>query len=143
MKKKLLFITAVFLLPALLACCRVPETPVSPVNHTTPAPEKAEYVRISPQDAETMMSGDVVILDVRTQDEFDAGHIENAILLPDYEIAEKAESVIADKAQTVLIYCRAGRRSEAAAKELIDMGYTGVFDFGGIEDWHGEIVREQ
>ena len=87
-----------------------------------------------------MMTSDVVILDVRTEEEFDDGHIRNAVLLPDYEISEKAESVLADKNQTILIYCRTGRRSAIAAKELISMGYTSVYDFGGIADWTDEIV---
>ena len=101
---------------------------------------ETEYKKISSQQAEAMMSDDVIILDVRTQEEFDNGHIKNAVLLPDYEIKEKAESVITDKNQTVLVYCRTGVRSEAASKELIEMGYTNVFDFGGIVDWTGEIV---
>jgi len=103
---------------------------------------KTEYKKISSQQAEEMMSDDVIILDVRTQEEFDNGHINNAVLLPNYEIKEKAESVITDKNQTILVYCRTGVRSEAASKELIEMGYTKVFDFGGIVDWTGEIVKE-
>jgi len=99
-----------------------------------------EYKKISPQEAQTMMSDDVVILDVRTQEEFDGGHIKNALLLPVDEIKEMAESILPDKAQTILVYCRSGGRSERAARELIGMGYTNVFDFGGIVDWPGEIV---
>ena len=106
----------------------------------TPLQPKTEYKKISPQEAQTMMSDDVFILDVRTQEEFDEGHINNAVLLPDYEIKEKTESVIADKNQTVLVYCRTGVRSETASKELIEIGYTNVFDFGGLVDWTGEIV---
>ena len=90
-----------------------------------------------------MMSGDTVILDVRTQEEFDGGHIENSVLLPYDEIREKAESVITDKNRTILIYCRSGRRSEIAARELVDMGYADVYDFGGIIDWTGKIVGNQ
>jgi len=109
------------------------ETPV-------PTPEQVQYIKITPQETQLMMAGNAIILDVRTQDEFDEGHIANAVLLPYTEIKEKAESVIADKNQTVLVYCRIGRRSEIASRELIDMGYTKVFDFGGIQDWIGEIV---
>ena len=99
------------------------------------------YKKITSDEAVAMMTSDVVILDVRTQEEFDGGHIKNAVLLPDYEISEKAESVLADRNQTILIYCRTGRRSELAAKELVGMGYTSVYDFGGIVDWTGEIVQ--
>ena len=102
--------------------------------------EEAPYKKITPQEAESMMSGDVFILDVRTQEEFDDGHIKNAVLIPDCDVKEKAESIIPDKNRTILIYCRTGIRSEAASKELLRMGYAKVFDFGGIVDWPGEIV---
>ena len=110
------------------------------LNVVSLLPPGVSYCKITPEEAEEMMSGAVVILDVRTQDEFDEGHIENAVLLPYDEIAEKAESVLTDKKQIILIYCRAGRRSEIAARELIELGYKRVYDFGGIIDWPGEIV---
>ena len=78
---------------------------------------------------------DYVILDVRTQEEYDEGHIKNAILIPDYEIADRAESELTDKEQLILVYCRSGRRSKNAAKQLSDMGYSNVKEFGGIIDW--------
>jgi len=90
-----------------------------------------------------MMSDDVVILDVRTQEEFDSGHIIHAVLLPYDEIREKAESVIPDKNRTILVYCRSGRRSETAARELVKMGYSEVYDFGGVLDWPGELVADR
>jgi len=151
MIKKFLIIT-IFLLVLLLACCVAPNSPEietteeiseTPIISDSIQTEKIEYIKITPQEAHDMMTdnNNVVILDVRTQEEFDEGHITNAVLLPDYEIGEKAERVLADKNQTILIYCRTGRRSEIAARELIDMGYTKVFDFGGITDWPYEIVR--
>jgi rhodanese-related sulfurtransferase len=103
---------------------------------------EVEYIRITSREAEDMMlSEDVVILDVRTQEEFDEGHIPNAILLPSFEVRERALSVVTDFDQIILVYCRAGSRSAAAARELISMGYMRVYDFGGINGWHGEIVR--
>jgi rhodanese-related sulfurtransferase len=100
-----------------------------------------EYKKITPEEAIEMMGVDVIILDVRTQEEYAAGYIEGAILLPNYEISEKIEELIPDKEQAILIYCRSGRRSENAAKELLEMGYTNVYDFGGIEtDWTGVVV---
>lgn len=103
--------------------------------------EKVEYKKITPTEAMEMMNDDVVILDVRTQAEFDEGHIPNAVLLPDTEITQRAEEVLPDKEQTILVYCRSGRRSALAAKALLDLGYTDVYDFGGILDWTGEIVK--
>jgi len=107
---------------------------------------KVEYKKITSDEAAAMMTdtdrgNKVVVLDVRTQEEFDEGHIKNAVLLHDYEIKDKAEIILYDKNETILIYCRTGRRSENAAKELIAMGYTNVYDFGGIVDWSGEIVK--
>ena len=97
---------------------------------------------ITPQEAEAMMAGEnVVILDVRMQYEFDAGHIKNAVLLPLPELVERVGSIIPNKDYTILIYCRSGNRSYNAAYILIEMGYTSVYDFGGIRSWHGEIVR--
>ena len=72
---------------------------------------------------------------MRTEEEFAAGHIEGAVLIPDYEIGEKAESVLKDKGQLILVYCRSGRRSKNAASELATLGYTNVKEFGGIIDW--------
>ena len=81
-----------------------------------------------------------IILDVRTQEEFDESHIEGAILIPDYEITNKAESVLKDKDQLILVYCRSGRRSKLAAEALVELGYTNVKEFGGIIDWPYETV---
>jgi len=106
-------------------------------NITVPIPQ-----RITPQEAEMMMAGEgVVILDVRTPNEFEGGHIKNAILLPLDEILARAGDIIPIKNATLLIYCRSGNRSNQAAHLLVEMGYTFVYDFGGILDWHGEIVR--
>lgn len=107
----------------------------------SPEPEQAEYIKITPREAQEMMaSGDALILDVRTPEEFDAGHIPGAVPLPDYEIKDKAESVLTDKGQTILVYCQAGGRSQKAARELLEMGYMNVYDFGGIADWEGDVV---
>lgn len=98
------------------------------------------YARISQQEAKRLMDTeeDYVILDVRTQAEYDEKHIPNAVLIPDYEIEEKAESVIPDKDTLILVYCRSGRRSKAASQKLAEMGYTNVKEFGGINDWEYE-----
>ena len=148
MKSKIIFIVFLLSFLILLTCCAEPqELQEQPESLEAAAAddgseEAIKYTKITPQEALDMMSGDVIILDVRTQEEFESGYIRNAILIPDYEIKEKAESILTDKNQTILIYCRSGRRSAAASRELIAMGYTSVFDFGGILDWTGEIIRE-
>ena len=82
-----------------------------------------------------------VLLDVRTQEEFDAGHIASAILLPYDEINLKAATVLPDKEKEIVLYCRSGRRSAIAKKALVELGYKDVEDFGGIKRWKGELVK--
>lgn len=100
----------------------------------------SEYHKITASEAKQMMADTVTILDVRTESEFDQGHISGAILIPDYDILEKAESKLTDKNATILVYCRSGNRSETASKNLIKLGYTNVYDFGGIIDWEYGLV---
>ena len=80
-----------------------------------------------------------IILDTRAQEEYDEGHIPGAILIPHDEILEKAESVLTDKNQLILVYCRSGRRSKLAAEDLLKLGYTNIKEFGGILDWPYEV----
>lgn len=104
--------------------------------------EKIQYVKISPKDAKEIMDNEEsIVLDVRTKDEYDQGHIEGAVLLPVDEISSKAEEVLMDKKAKILVYCRSGNRSATAAKTLIKMGYENVLDFGGIIDWPYEILK--
>jgi rhodanese-related sulfurtransferase len=84
---------------------------------------------------------DYIILDARTQEEFDEGHIDGAIMIPEYEVSARAEKELPDKDQLILVYCRSGRRSKIAAQALADLGYTNVKEFGGIIDWPYEIVK--
>ena len=105
---------------------------------------KSAYDQITPAEAKSLMGSEdgYVILDVRTPEEFAAGHIAGAILIPDYEIREKAESILTDKDQLILVYCRSGRRSKSAANELAALGYTNIWEFGGINDWKYGTVTE-
>ena len=83
-----------------------------------------------------------VIVDARTQSEYDEGHIGNAILIPEYEITDRAEAEIPEKDTLILVYCRSGRRSKEASEKLVALGYTNILEFGGINDWTGETVTE-
>lgn len=102
------------------------------------------YEMISQDEAKRLIDTekDYIILDVRTDEEFADGHIENAILIPDYEISQKAESILKNKNQLILVYCRSGRRSKNAASELAALGYTNVKEFGGIIDWKYGTVKD-
>ena len=103
--------------------------------------QEAVYVNITAQEAKAIMDSEegYIILDVREQDEYDAGHIPGAILIPYTQIAEKAEEILTDKNQQLLVYCRSGRRSKIAAEELLKLGYTDIKEFGGIIDWPYEV----
>ena len=99
--------------------------------------ETASYRQISPEEAKEMMdTQEVIILDVREQDEYDSGHIPDAVLLPVGTIDEgTAAAVIPEKKSTVLVYCRSGNRSKTASVTLAELGYTNIYEFGGIKTW--------
>ena len=98
-------------------------------------------MNITAQEAKEIMDAEegYIILDVRTQEEFDQAHIPGAILIPNDQISAEAERVLMDKNQLILVYCRSGRRSKLAAEELVKLGYTNIKEFGGIIDWPYEV----
>lgn len=101
------------------------------------------YKQISQEEAKEMMKRDDghIIVDVRRQDEYDNGHIVGAILIPNESIGTSQPEQLKDLNQIILVYCRTGNRSKQAAQKLADMGYTNVYEFGGINTWDGDIVR--
>jgi rhodanese-related sulfurtransferase len=103
----------------------------------------ASYICITAEQAKELMDTqtDYIILDVRTQQEYDLGHIPGAILIPNEVILDKAEDTLKNKDQLILVYCRSGRRSKEAAQKLCDLGYTNVKEFGGIIDWPYQTTR--
>ncbi|BBM38174.1 rhodanese [Leptotrichia hofstadii] len=106
------------------------------------AGKKAEYKKITSDEAKKMMETQkVIVVDVRTLEEYNEGHIPNAISVPLETIENEAEAKLKNKDALILVYCRSGRRSREAALKLIEKGYTNVIDFGGIKDWNGEVVK--
>ena len=105
--------------------------------------KSSTYEQITAEQAKTIMDTEknYIINDTKPEEEFDEGHIENAILIPEYEIANRAEKELPDKEQLILVYCRSGRRSKIASEELVKLGYTNVKEFGGIIDWPYDIVK--
>ena len=99
------------------------------------------YTQISQETAKEMMAEDDghIIVDVRRQDEYDEGHIPGAVLIPNESIGTEMPEELPDLDQIILIYCRSGNRSKQAAQKLADIGYTNVYEFGGIMDWTGPI----
>lgn len=106
--------------------------------------EENTYMQITQDEAKKMMDEkkDILILDVREQLEYDEGHVPGAVLLPVDTITEEtAAGVVADKDTVVLVYCRSGNRSKKAAKALVELGYTQIYEFGGILDWPYAIEK--
>ena len=99
------------------------------------------YTQISQDQAKEMIEKEDghIIVDVRRQDEFETGHIPGAICIPNESIGTEQPEELPDLNQVILVYCRSGNRSKQAAQKLFDMGYTNVYEFGGIIDWTGEI----
>lgn len=130
--KKLLILFLILIIATLSACSSKNDSAAS------------DYSTITAKVAKDMMDKDstITILDVRTEEEFNTGHIDGAILIPDTDILEMAEETLTDKSATILVYCRSGRRSALAAADLAELGYSNVYDFGGIIDWNYNIVTE-
>ena len=106
-------------------------------------PVENTYQQITQEEAKNMMdTQEAIVLDVREQDEFDAGHIPGAVLLPVGTIAkDTAAAVIPELDSVVLVYCRSGNRSKKASQALVDLGYTGIYEFGGINTWPYEVEQ--
>lgn len=113
------------------------------ITDTQISEESVSYTEITQKEAKEIMDTEesVIILDVRTQEEYDTGHIPNAILIPHDQITDLANSNLPDKEQLILVYCRSGNRSKIAAKSLAELGYTNVKEFGGINTWSYDITE--
>ena len=107
-----------------------------------PAPEVNTYRQIAMQEAVEMMEKEenYIILDVRTHEEFGAGHIPGAIVIPNETIGTEEIPQLPDKDQLIMVYCRSGNRSKQASDKLVKLGYTNIIEFGGINSWPGETV---
>lgn len=102
----------------------------------------AAYRRVTPAQAKSMMDSrpNAIILDVRTEEEYQAGHIPNAVLIPDYELESVFPSRYPDKNALILVYCQNGIRSAGATRALLNLGYQNAVDFGALKDWPYDVV---
>jgi len=102
------------------------------------------YTQISMEEAVAMMATEenYIILDVRTTEEFAEKHIPNAINIPNETIGSEELAELPDKNQLILVYCRSGNRSKQASEKLVALGYTNIYEFGGINNWTGELEKE-
>lgn len=129
---KKLFILFAFVFMLLPAC-----------GQTIENKQEAVYVNITAEEAKKIMDTetDYVILDVRTQEEYDQGHIPGAINIANEFIGTDEIPELPNKNRLIMVYCRSGNRSKQAAQKLVDLGYTNIVEFGGILDWPGDIEK--
>lgn len=139
-QSRLYLITAILLIGVLSGCSnKVIETN----NEATTALIKASFSNITPEQAKKRLESekDIILLDVRTKEEHETGHIKDSILMPLDKLKEEAEKSLKDKDVTIFVYCRSGSRSTSAAEILIGLGYKNVYNLGGIIDWPYEIIK--
>lgn len=113
-------------------------------NRPNTASNSNTYQQITAQEAANIMQSETnyILLDVRTAQEYASGHIPGAVNLPNETITSEAIQQLPDKEQLILVYCRSGNRSKQASEKLVNLGYTNIVEFGGINDWSGEVVTQ-
>lgn len=129
-------LSSLMLVLAVLSGCAAP-SPASGTGSRT-------YRQISMQEAAQLMKTEqnYILLDVRSDMEYSAGHIPGAVLLPNETIGSDPIPQLPNKDQLIMVYCRSGNRSKQAADKLVRLGYTNVVEIGGIHSWEGDIVTE-
>ena len=136
------FLASVISLAGLTGCLGAPTGDNGNTNSDSGSNSNS-YQQVDTEAAKELMDteDDYVILDARTQTEYDEGHIPGAILIPHDTVATAAENALPDKDQLILVYCRSGNRSKQASQTLVDLGYTNVVEFGGINSWPYEVEK--
>ena len=136
-------ITIFLMLFAVLGLSACQKSYTETTSDSTTANEEAQYKMITMQEAREVFKteGDYIILDVRTVEEYDSGHIPRAINVPLQDIGEEDIPELPDKEQTIYVYCRSGNRSKTASERLVNLGYTDVIEFGGIRDYTGDLEK--
>ena len=139
--KKIVPVTIALVAATVIAALALAACSSSDSTAPAPAAPSASYEQISAQQAKDLMDTDdsLVILDVRTQQEYDQVHIPGAVLLPLDQVEERAQTVLPNKDQLILVYCRSGNRSKQASELLAAQGYVNVKEFGGINDWPFDV----
>ena len=104
----------------------------------------SHYEKITDQQIKEMIDQNmnITILDVRTKEEYNTGHIEGSLLIPYDEISKKADNILKDKSSTIIVYCHSGRRSAIAAQTLSELGYSNIYDLGAISNWNYGVVTD-
>ena len=140
MKKYLAIFMAVLMVTGLFGCEKQKKPTADSFSESTIS---NSYTQISMKEAVAMMETetDYIILDVRTPEEFVEKHILNAVNVPNENIGDEDIVELPNKDQLILVYCRSGNRSKQASEKLVALGYTNVYEFGGINEWTGETMQ--
>jgi phage shock protein E len=133
-KINILYLVSALLLLGLLSGC----------SNVTTEINKASFTNIKPEEAKKRLDSEkgIVLLDVRTKEEYDTGYIKGSILIPLDNVKEEAERKLKDKDAPIFVYCRSGNRSTSAASILANLGYKNVYNLGGINNWPYEVVEK-
>ncbi len=140
---KKLFIMTMTIVPMLiLTSCIGDINPSGSETQTQTQQSTASYHMITADEAKLMMDDEnAIVIDVREEYEYNESHIPNAKLVPLGSIESDISNVVPQKDTLILVYCRSGNRSKTAAEKLVSMGYTNVYEFGGIIDWPYEVIE--
>lgn len=140
-KKIIYILISAFILIGVLSGCSSSTTETK--NGSSKASSKTAFSNITPEEAKKRLDSgeDIILLDVRTEEEYDNGHIRDSILIPVDTLKAEAENKVNDKETTIFVYCRSGNRSTTAAKILVELGYKNVYNLDGINSWPYEIVK--
>lgn len=139
--RNIIFLISALLLIGLLSGCSNAATKDN--KEDSAAPKKTTYTNIESEEAKDRLDSEkgIILLDVRTKEEYDSGHIKDSMLIPVDVLKDEAESKLKDKEAPIFVYCRSGNRSVTAAKILVDLGYKNVYNLGGINRWPYEVVK--
>lgn len=139
--RSVLFLISALLLIGILSGCSNVATKEN--KEDSAVPKKTTYTNIGPEEAKNRLNSEkgIILLDVRTKEEYDTGHIKDSMLISVDVLKDEAESKLKDKEAPIFVYCRSGNRSVTAAKILVDLGYKNVYNLGGINKWPYEVVK--
>lgn len=139
--RNIIFLIAALLLIGILSGCSNVANEGNKENSTVS--KQASFTNITPEEAKKRLDSEkeIILLDVRTKEEYDTGHIKDSILIPVDNLKQEAEGKLKDKEAPIFVYCRSGNRSTAAAKILVELGYKNVYNLGGINKWPYEVVK--
>lgn len=139
--RKIIYLISTFILVGVLSGCSSVADEVN--KESVQVSNKISFTNITPEVAKKRLDNekDIVLLDVRTKEEYDSGHIKDSILIPVDNLKAEAERKLKDKNTPIFVYCRSGNRSTTAANVLAGLGYKNIYNLGGLNTWPYEVVK--